>query len=199
MKIVWIGLGIGIMAAAVALVLWGWGGGQEPAGLLPETEPTAVDIDLPEIVAEDVVPVPAATVPAADRTGWNTYTSDRFKFSLSFPEGYSAQEYAEAGGAMSLTVAEPATGAGFQVYVTPYAKDYIDEAQIALDLPSGVMQEPVDILIDGVRATMFLSRNSIMGETREVWFINNGFLYEVVTYKQLDTWLGEVMQTWKFK
>jgi hypothetical protein len=37
-----------------------------------------------------------------------------------------------------------------------------------------------------------------MGYTREVWLINNGFLYEVVTYKDLDAWLGTIMQTWEF-
>ena len=33
---------------------------------------------------------------------------------------------------------------------------------------------------------------------REVWFIHGGYLYEVTTYKELDTWLGSIMQTWKF-
>ena len=37
-----------------------------------------------------------------------------------------------------------------------------------------------------------------MGDTREVWFINNGFLYEVATYKNLDAWLAELMSNWKF-
>lgn len=67
-----------------------------------------------------------------------------------------------------------------------------------LDLPSGVMKEPTVIVLDGTQATMFWSTNSIMGDTREVWFIKNGFLYEVVTYKELDTWLGQIMRSWKF-
>ena len=37
-----------------------------------------------------------------------------------------------------------------------------------------------------------------MGDTREVWFIHGGFLYEVTTYKQLDSWLAPIMQTWQF-
>ena len=31
---------------------------------------------------------------------------------------------------------------------------------------------------------MFYGSNSIMGDTREIWFINTGLLYEVTTYKQ---------------
>jgi hypothetical protein len=33
---------------------------------------------------------------------------------------------------------------------------------------------------------------------REIWFIHGGFLYEVTTYKQLDSWLTPIMQTWQF-
>jgi hypothetical protein len=45
---------------------------------------------------------------------------------------------------------------------------------------------------------MFYGNNSIMGDTREIWFIHGGFLYEVTTYKQLDSWLAPIMQTWQF-
>ena len=60
------------------------------------------------------------------------------------------------------------------------------------------MQSPTDILVDDARGTMFFGKNGIMGDTREVWFIHGGFLYEVTTYKELDTWLGGIMRTWKF-
>ena len=36
------------------------------------------------------------------------------------------------------------------------------------------------------------------GDWREVWFIRRGFLYEVTTYKELDSWLADIMRTWKF-
>ena len=36
------------------------------------------------------------------------------------------------------------------------------------------------------------------GDTREVWFIHGGYLYEVTTYKELDIWLAGIMRTWKF-
>jgi hypothetical protein len=47
-------------------------------------------------------------------------------------------------------------------------------------------------------ATMFYGSNSIMGDTHEIWLIKDGFLYEVMTYKQLDSWLAPIMQTWQF-
>ena len=36
------------------------------------------------------------------------------------------------------------------------------------------------------------------GASREVWFVHKGFLYEVTTYKALDSWLASIMLTWKF-
>ena len=60
------------------------------------------------------------------------------------------------------------------------------------------MLQPTDVIVDGAHATMFFGNNAIMGDTREVWFIRGGFLYEVTTYKELDTWLGGIMRTWKF-
>ena len=56
----------------------------------------------------------------------------------------------------------------------------------------------VQLLGGSPRATLFTGFNPIMGDTREVWFIKNGFLYEVATYKPLDAWLGQIMQGWKF-
>jgi len=42
-----------------------------------------------------------------------------------------------------------------------------------------VMNEPQNITIDAAPATMFLSANSVMGASREIWFLPSGFLYEV--------------------
>jgi len=130
--------------------------------------------------------------------GLRSYQNSAFHFGLLYPQEMQVREYKESGNAMSAIFADATNGRGFQIYVTPYQQDQITKERFQLDEPSGLMKEPTDILVDGVQATMFLSKNSIMGETREVWFIKNGFLYEVVTYKQLDDWLAGIMQTWKF-
>ena len=49
-----------------------------------------------------------------------------------------------------------------------------------------------------MKATAFYGHNDAMGDTREVWFIRGGFLYEDATYKELEPWLSEIMSTWKF-
>ena len=89
-------------------------------------------------------------------------------------------------------------GEAFQVYVTPYADKQVTSQQFTLDEPSGVKKDAKDVMIGGVRGTMFFSTNTSLGNTREVWFIKNGFLYEVTTYQELDAWLSQIMTTWKF-
>jgi len=43
-----------------------------------------------------------------------------------------------------------------------------------------------------------VARVSRVGDTSEVWFIHAGYLYGVITYKVLDSWLAEIMKTWVF-
>ena len=130
--------------------------------------------------------------------GMRLYESAAFKFSIAYPEQLKVTQYEERGSAMTVTFENPDHTQEFEVYVTPYGKAQIDDARFKLDQPSGRYLDPKDVVIDGARATLFTGFNPIMGDTREVWFIKNGFLYEVATYKPLDAWLGQIMQGWKF-
>jgi len=138
-----------------------------------------------------------ATVPVAP-AGYVLYRNQPYHFSFFYPPSLQVHSYNEEGGAFTVALQDPTTNEGFEVYVTPYTGTQITEAEFKLDEPSGVMQQQTDVMIDGVRATMFYGNNAIMGDTREVWFIKGGFLYEVTTYKQLDSWLAQIMQTWQF-
>ena len=138
---------------------------------------------------------PATTQVSADTRG---YQNSAFHFGLIFPSNLQATEYKEQAGALTVSFQDPTTNEGFEVYVTPYSGTQIDEQRFKLDEPSGTYLNPTSVLIDGVTASKFNGYNAIMGTTTEVWFIHGGNLYEVATYEQLDTWLGQIMQTWKF-
>jgi hypothetical protein len=129
--------------------------------------------------------------------GMRIYRSPLLRFELSYPEELSIREYGK--GNTSTIVFEDSSGHnGFQVFVVPYTEPTVSEQRFKMDVPSGVMKEPTQVLIDGVTATAFLSTSTLFGETREVWFIHNGFLYEVTTYKDLDSWLASIMSSWHF-
>ncbi len=127
------------------------------------------------------------------------YRNEAFKFSLHYPKNLTFTEYKEQGDAMTIVFESEDAQWGFQIYITPYSGTTITKERFALDSPSGVFKEPLEVMIDGQRAVLFFGKNSIMGETREVWIIHGGYLYEVTTYSDLDAWLGSIMQTWKFE
>jgi hypothetical protein len=130
-------------------------------------------------------------------SGMREYRSLLFRFSLFYPDDLKVIEYGEGKGTV-ITFENTKTRRGFQIFVVPYQEKVITPERFKMDVPSGVIKDKTDILVNGTPATMFYSTNAAMGETREVWFIKNGFLYEVTTYKELDAWLSNIMQTWRF-
>lgn len=142
----------------------------------------------------------ATSSPATESVGADlrSYSNKQFHFSLLFPQSLQVTEYKEQGGALTVTFENLDADQQFQIYVAPYTDRQVSAKRFNQDEPSGVREQPTDVLVDGVRATMFFSSNAIMGDTREVWFIRGGYLYEITTYKPLDTWLATIMQTWRF-
>ncbi len=126
------------------------------------------------------------------------FSNQQFGFSLSYPPDLVPTQTQEPGGAYTFSFQDPDTNEGFEIYVTPYPDTKVTEQRFKLDEPSGVMDQPTAVVIGGVTATMFFGHNDILGDTREVWFTHDSYLYEVTTFKELDSWLGQIMQTWKF-
>lgn len=134
---------------------------------------------------------------ASEKGLGETYTNTRYRFSLSYPPELSVRVYEEPHNSQTL-VFDDGKEKSFQIFITPYAETEISERRFLMDAPSGVRENPVEIFVGGERATMFFSKHALLGDTREVWFIHNGFLYEVTTYRKLDGWLSGIMSTWKF-
>jgi hypothetical protein len=141
---------------------------------------------------------PAAFVSPTPPQGWKEYNNATYDFSLFYPDDLSLADHDEPAGEHTAVFDDPEGNKGFQVFIVPYSGTQITQDRFLLDDPSGVMQDPTDVMVDGVRGTIFFSSNAIMGDTRELWFIRGGYLYEVTTYKPLDTWLADIMKTWQF-
>lgn len=126
------------------------------------------------------------------------YNNEQFGFSLIIPDELIVNEFDEGGGAQTITFETENREHGFQIFIVPYYEEVITNERIAIDIPSGIVRDQVEIMIGGVRASAFHSEHPFMGETREVWFIHNNHLYEIVTYKRLDSWLAAILNTWDF-
>jgi hypothetical protein len=130
--------------------------------------------------------------------GLRKYKNTAFHFSLLYPQNLQLQEYKELGGGLTVTFQDVAAQQEVQVFVTPYGDAQITDARFKLDEPSGIKIDSTNIVVDGAKGMEFFSSAPTMDDTREVWFIKNGYLYEVTTFKELDSWLQQILQTWQF-
>lgn len=130
--------------------------------------------------------------------GWREYRTDTYGFSVLYPQELAVGEHPEGGGAMTITLQNPDKGEGLQIFIVPYGESKVSEARFRQDIPSGVRTGLVDITVDGATGAAFYSKDEFLGDTREVWFVHGGYLFEVTTLKLLNDWLAKIMKTWKF-
>ncbi len=132
--------------------------------------------------------------------GYKEYHSTRFHFSLLYPQDLVMTENISTHGALTVTFENTDKNdvKGFQVYVQSYNLPQITEERFKKDIPSGVRKNNQAVTIAGVEGAAFYSFDPNLGETREVWFINKGLLYEASTPKPLESWFRDIFQTWEF-
>src|SRR3989338_6495017 len=131
-----------------------------------------------------------------------TYTSPYYGFAYKYPKGFNATELDDDSG-NTVLVQNAEEKKGFQVYITPFDEaEPLNGVRILEDLPASEVIDPKDVLIGEektINAVIFLSTNSSFGKTREVWFVRDGFLYQVTTYEGQDNFIGPIVETWKFQ
>ena len=159
------------------------------------TAPTTVHLGVsPPSEAASAVSSPARTPPS----GTKEYKSTAYHFSLFYPQELAVEERQEGGGATTITFQNVEKAEGFQLFIVPYTEPQVSAERFKRDVPSGVRNNLTNITVDGATAAAFYSTNTELGDTREVWVVRGGFLYEVTTLKPLDIWLGEIIKTWRF-
>lgn len=179
-------LGAGTLVAVAALVgayyIYGPG---DPALIEPEAPSASVAYVAP---ANDTAPA-----------GYHTYRNAKYGFSVQYPEPLQATDHTERAGAHSTTFEAEGEEKGFQIFITPYRGEQITASRINLDTRGTATGTPQEVVLgDGTRALIFFSNSPLLGTLREVWFIRGGYLYEVTTYARFDTWLTDIMKTWRF-
>lgn len=130
--------------------------------------------------------------------GANEYCNRAYHFSLLYPEGLEVRERDEGHGAYTIMFQDGEAQRGFQVFIVPYAGEQISSERFRRDVPSGVRENPVAVTLDDASGAAFYSTDAGLGETYEIWFIYKGWLHEVSTVAPLDTWLQNIMGTWRF-
>jgi hypothetical protein len=127
------------------------------------------------------------------------YRSDRYFFTIEYPNDLVVREIDEKG-ATTILFQKPGEAKGFQIFVVRYRNDIITEKQFKKDLGGALPKDPRNITLpENIRAVHFKSESSVLGSTTEVWFIYKGYLYEITTYAELDSWLASILNTLHFE
>ena len=129
---------------------------------------------------------------------WPEYRNTVRGFSLRHPPELVVAEYDEGDGTYTLVFEDAAGEKSFQIFFTPYLGDTITQSRLLTDVPSGQFTKPVEIVIGGNTHALAFFSTGLLGEMGVVWFLHGGYLYEVTTYANLDSWLPPILSTWRF-
>jgi hypothetical protein len=130
--------------------------------------------------------------------GFKEYKNNIYKFSFYYREQYRLVEYAEGGGAATITLENKEENRGLQIFILPYAETEVTQERLNTDIPSGIVKEQNPRMVADAPGVSFYSQDAFLGETFEVWFIQNGYLYEVTAPKSSEEWVEEILKTWRF-
>ena len=128
------------------------------------------------------------------------FKSDKYKFSLSYPEGLTVTNFSDGNGETFL-FQDSSAKVGFQIYVSPLedtSVKTITKELILKDIPDMVISEDQPVLIgEGGIGVAFVETSG--GEKRrQVWFSMAGNLYQITAPIESDGLLQKVLNGWGF-
>lgn len=149
---------------------------------------------------ESVIPVEVKKIDESN----NTFVHKGYGFTLNFPSNMTASNFREGGGEQVQFQGDK--GEWFQIYVTSWDEEgNITAERIKKDIPDIVILNPQNVILGpkqkegiGPHALIFFSKDSGLGETREVWFVHGGHLFQVTSKKIFDLKLGQILSTLVF-
>ncbi|MBP6946264.1 MAG: hypothetical protein KBB46_03175 [Candidatus Pacebacteria bacterium] len=127
------------------------------------------------------------------------YKNIKYKFSFIHPITVQVREYDEGKGAATIIFEDLTNIRGFQLFILPYLGTEASEERFKRDVPSGVRLDEKPVTIHGVNGVAFFSKDDFLGDTFEVWFIKDGYLYEITTLEENTDWLIAILNTWSFE
>ena len=138
-----------------------------------------------------------------DKSGFTEeYISADYGFSFKYPEGFNASELDDDSG-HTVLIQKSGVREGFQIYLTLFDESGpITPERIKQDWPDMVVNSPQQVLIGekkDIPALIFLSKHESLGDVREVWFVVNGFLYQLTAYADMDNFIGPITETLTFE
>lgn len=130
------------------------------------------------------------------------YEEGTFGFSFNYPEEYEVTVFEEPVGGATFVVQDKKSD-GFQVIVSPFDEPLtaLTEERVRRDIPDLTIEAVQPVLLgDAGQGIAFVSDNDAFGgASREVWFVFDGYLFQISTYLKNDPLLQAVLGTWELK
>jgi hypothetical protein len=132
----------------------------------------------------------------------STYSHPQRNFSFVYPDTLQVGRFEQANGE-TIVVQNPDKQVGFQISIRPVDENItMSKQRIQEDLPDLQVSDPQPVRLgaDAGRGLAFISDNEAFGgDSREVWFTFNNYLYQISTYASMDPLLQKVLDTWTFR
>ena len=131
----------------------------------------------------------------------NTY-KDPAGFSFEYPEGLTAGSFTDPdSGAETITVQDAGKHVGFQVYVSAWqgTGSVITSSDVTSQLPQIGAHDFATLQVGDVEALAFSASDPNFGDSRQVWFVRGGALYQASTYLTQAALLEKVVGTWQWQ
>jgi len=139
---------------------------------------------------------------AAEASFSKVYTNTQYGFSFQYPETLTIGDTTAPTDEATTILAQDVTShVGFQIYITPFTDSdpVITADRVQQSLPDVVMQEAQPVQVSGSNQGLsFLTKDASFGESRQVWFVYNGNLYQISTYSSQSVLLEKILTTWIF-
>ncbi len=162
------------------------------------SSPTADDAS--KAISGNLVDPTALARPAPPPPGYVRYQNNKYGFYFYHSPEAGISEFDEGAGATTIVLENFKKIRGLQIFITPYAEEEISEERFKMDIPSGIVTNLATTTIGVIKvpAITFNSYDEHLGDTREIWFVRNGLLYEITTFKGVRDWLTPIIQSWRF-
>lgn len=138
--------------------------------------------------------------PSEEDSANNLYADSQYNFSFQYPKSFTATKFSDQEDTSTILVQGEGGKTGFQIFISWFDEPGpITKERILQDLPDLTIKNPEQrVLKNGIPALIFFSEEASLGKTREIWFVKDGYLYQVTATKEIDSLVAQIVGTWRF-
>ena len=137
--------------------------------------------------------------------GGKIYEDTDYGFSFFYPENFSVGAFSDEEGTKTILVQNAEEGVGVQIFISAFDEDIVLNAdRIKKELPDIAMSDVKNIVLGGlaskydVQAVSFKTGTAGADESREVWLVAKGNLYQISIPIQSEKLISDIITTWQW-